>query len=169
VTQFEGPVLLDQRHDLARFDSGAPALDHWLRRRALRGQREGGSRTWVVTDDDRVVGYYASYTAVLLHEAAPSRARRNQPDPLPALLLARLAVDRSVQGHGVGAALLKHFVLMGLEVASLTGVRLLLVHAKDGTAASFYRRYGFEPTSFDELTLLLLLRDLDWTRRTDAT
>jgi GNAT superfamily N-acetyltransferase len=160
VSPYSGPVLLGADHNLDDFDCGVDSLNAWLREKAQHNQREGGSRTWVVTEQGRVIGYYASSTAVLLRADAPKRAARNQPDPLPAVLLARLAVDRKYQGVGLGRALLKHFLLKALEVAELTGVRILLVHAKDAGAANFYRQYGFEPSPVDELVLLLLVKDV---------
>ncbi len=88
------------------------------------------------------------------------RAARNQPDPLPAVLLGRLAVDRRYQGHGLGGALLKHFIVKSIEVAELIGVRVVLVHAKDSVAAAFYARFGFEPSPIDDLTMMLLVKDI---------
>jgi GNAT superfamily N-acetyltransferase len=160
VNHLSGPDLLTQAHVVDEFDCGEDHLNTWLRRRARRNQAEGSSRTWVVSDDERVVGFYASSAAVLLRTSATRRAARNQPDPLPALLLARLAVDQKHQGRGLGAALLKHFLLKSIEIADVTGVRGLLVHAKDPSAAAFYQRYGFEPSPIDDLTLMLLVKDL---------
>ena len=160
MSPYQGPELLGVSHDVEGFDCGNEALNAWLQRRAARNQREGSSRTWVVTDRTRVVGYYASATAVVARTEATGRAARNQPDPLPAMLLGRLAVDREHQGRGLATALLKHFLLKALEVADLTGLRLVLVHAKDRQAAGFYRHFGFEPSPIDDLTLMLLLKDI---------
>ena len=147
-----GPELLGDDHTLEGFDCGDDTLNRWLTSRARRNQAEGASRTWVVA-------YYASSTAVVLRSAATKRAARNQPDPLPALLLGRLAVDEAWQGHGLGAALLKHFVVKSLEVAQITGVRVLLVHTANPEAAAFYQRYGFEESPIYDLTLMLILKD----------
>lgn len=106
------------------FDCGNEVLNEWLRRRALHNQREGPSRTWVITDGVRVAAFYASSTAAVARTETTRRAARNQPDPIPAMLLGRLAVDRAHQNNGLAAALLKHFLLKTLEVAELTGVRL---------------------------------------------
>lgn len=160
MTRWVGPELLSHEHSIEGFDCGEEPLNRWLIERALHNQAEGGSRTWVVTDGARVVAYYASSTAVVLHAAATGRARRNQPDPLPAVLLGRLAVDIKHRGERLGAALLKHFILKSLEVAQITGVRILLVHAKNRTAADFYRRYNFEPSPIDDLTMMLLVKDI---------
>lgn len=114
-----------------------------------------------MTDEaSRVVGYYASSTTVVMRAEATKRAARNQPDPVPALLLGRLAVDRKHQGHGLAAALLRHFLLKSLEVAEVTGVRVLLVHAMDEQAAAFYRHNEFEPSPVDDLTMMLLVKDV---------
>ena len=160
-TVFAGPELLAADHLLAGFECGDDALDAWLVDRARWNQDDRSSRTWVVRVDRQVVAYYASSAAVVLRVAATKRAARNQPDPLPAVLLGRLAVDRRYQGHGLGAALLKHFILKSVEVAELIGVRVLLVHAKDSGVASFYARYGFESSPIDELTMMLLVKDID--------
>ncbi len=155
-----GPELLGDEHVVDAFDCGDETLSRWLTDRARRNQAGGASRTWVVSHHRRVVAYYASSTAVVLRSAATKRAARNQPDPLPALLLGRLAVDREWQHHGLGAALLKHFIVKSLEVAQITGVRLLLVHAASPEAAAFYQRFGFEQSPVDDPTLMLLLKDV---------
>ena len=160
MSAYRGPELLSDFHDAEGFDCGDETLNNWLRRRAGRNQREGSSRTWVVAQADRVVAYYASSTAVVARSEATRRAARNQPDPLPAMLLGRLAVDLDYQGEGLAAALLKHFLLTALEVAELTGLRLVLVHAKDEQTSSFYRHFGFEPSPIDDLTLMLLTKDI---------
>lgn len=160
MSRYHGPALLSTDHDTDDFDCGDETLDNWLKYLAPRNQREGSSRTWVVTDGTRVVAYYASSAAVLTRAEATGRAGRNQPDPLPAMLLGRLAVDREHQGRGLAAALLKHFLLKVLEVAEHTGVRIALVHAANDTAAGFYRHYGFEPSPVDDLTLMLLVKDI---------
>jgi GNAT superfamily N-acetyltransferase len=147
---------------LEGFDCGTPPLNEWLIRHALANQRTGTSRTWVVTDDEtgRVVGFYASATASVLRSAATRRAARNQPEDVPAVLLARLAADRNFAGRGLGAALLKHFIIKALEVAAVVGARVLLVHAQDDEARSFYLHHDFESSPIDELTLMRVIADL---------
>lgn len=157
-----GPELLSPDHVVVGFDCGNLPLNDWLVRRSIANQRSGASRTWVVTGDEtgRVVAYYASSTASIVRASATPRAARNQPTEIPAVLLARLAVDRSVAGRGIGAALLRHFLLKALEVATLVGVRVVLVHAQNESARNFYLRYEFEPSPFDDLTLMRVITDL---------
>jgi GNAT superfamily N-acetyltransferase len=156
-----GPEPLGPDHVLDGFDCEKASLNDWLVRRALTNQGSGASRTWVVVDDSgRVVAYYASATASILRGAATKRAARNQPEDVPAVLLARMAVDREHRGQGLGAALLKHFVLKALEVAALVGARVLLVHAEDEEARQFYLHHDFEPSPIDEFTLMRVIGDL---------
>ena len=158
---YRGPELLGPDHLLDGFDCGKDALNDWLLRRAFRNQQTGATRTWVVIDeDDRVIAYYASATASIIRSAATSRAARNQPQDIPAVLLARMAVDGKHHGHGLGSALLKHFVLKALEVAQVVGVRVLLVHAKDEEARTFYLHHDFTPSPVDDLTLMRVVQDI---------
>ena len=159
---YAGPAILTGDHVLDGFDCGKPALDEWLRNRALANQSSGTTRTWVVVEEgsSEVVAFYASSTASILRSSAPTRIRRNQPEQIPAILLARMAVDQRHRGKGLGAALLKHFMLKTLEVAQSVGVRVLLIHAKDDEAKTFYSHYGFVESSFDPLPSMMLLGDL---------
>jgi GNAT superfamily N-acetyltransferase len=156
---YSGPELLTPDHLLSGFDCGTAALNEWLVSRAVKNQTAGTTRTWVVVDTGtyEVVAFYASSTASILRESAPKRMTRNQPEELPAVLLARMAVDMRHQGRGLGAALLKHFMLKALEVAQSVGVRVLLIHAKDDAARSFYDHYGFVESPLDPLVLMMLL------------
>lgn len=152
------PQPLDTTHQLTAFDCGEPSLDEWLRRRALTNHLSGASRTFVVTDPDGVVrGYYALAAGALAHEMATSAVRRNMPDPVPVMVLARLAVDRRVQGGRVGAALLQDAVLRSQGVARNAGVRALLVHALHERARQFYAHYGFQSSPVHPMTLMLRL------------
>jgi len=158
---YAGPELLTGGHILSGFDCGKPALNEWLFHRALANQTTGTSRTWVAVElgSANVVAFYASATASIVRSSAPKRMRRNQPEVIPAILLGRMGVDVEHKGHGLGAALLKHFMLKSFEVAQSVGVRVLLVHAKDDEAKSFYMHYGFSESSLDPLTLVMLLAE----------
>ncbi len=137
------PELLTVAHPVAGFTCGDTSLDLWLKQRALRNQVSGASRVYVVCDDLRVVGYYALATGGLVAAEATGAIRRNMPNPIPAMVLGRLAVDVEWQGRGLGADLLRDAVLRTARVAGEVGVRVLLVHALNDRAARFYLRHGF--------------------------
>ena len=130
--EIRAPEHLTPAHDIAAFDSGIPALDDWLKRRALANEEAGGSRTYVVCAGGRVVGYYALATGGVAQEAATGRVRRNMPDPVPVMVLARLAVDRAYQDRGLGAGPLRDAILRILQASELGGLRAILVHAISG-------------------------------------
>jgi GNAT superfamily N-acetyltransferase len=153
------PEHLTAQHDLAAFDSGVPALDDWLKRRALANERAGGSRTYVVCAGGRVVGYYALATGGVAQEAATGRVRRNMPDPVPVMVLGRLAVDRVYQDRGLGAGLLRDALLRTMQAAELGGIRAILVHAISEEAKRFYERHGFVESPIDPMTLMIVIAD----------
>jgi GNAT superfamily N-acetyltransferase len=152
------PQPLAAVHVLGDFECGEPALDEWLKRRALNNQQSGASRTFVVVDDEqRVSGFYALAAGAVAHQMAPSSVRRNMPDPVPVMVLGRLAVDRRAQGIQLGAALLQDAVHRAIAVSQNTGVRALLVHALHEQAKTFYEHYGFQESPAHPMTLMLRL------------
>ncbi len=156
--QLGAPEPLAASHRLDDFECGEAALDDWLKRRALSNQSSGASRSFVVTDEGgHVRGYYAMAAGAVSHRLATSGVRRNMPDPVPVMVLARLAVDRGAQGLHLGAALLQDAVSRAVAVAQNAGVRALLVHALDEKARQFYEHYGFQPSPTHPLTLMLRL------------
>jgi predicted N-acetyltransferase YhbS len=157
--KFTEPGPLTTEHDIAGFRCGEDSLDTWLRRFALTNQASGSARTFVTCLNDRVVGYYALASGTVSRASAPERVAKAMPEPVPVLLLARLAVDQSVQGQGLGWRLLRDAILRTLQVADHVGVRALLAHALDQSAADFYARYDFQPSPTDPLHMLLLLKD----------
>jgi GNAT superfamily N-acetyltransferase len=157
--EISAPEHITPAHDVAAFDSGIPALDDWLKRRALANEEAGGSRTYVVCAGSRVVGYYALATGGVAQEAATGRVRRNMPDPVPVMVLARLAVDRTYQDRGLGAGLLRDAILRILQAAELGGIRAILVHAISAEAKRFYERHGFVESPTDPMTLMITMAD----------
>lgn len=156
------PEPLERAHDRASFTCGEPELDRWLAEYALGAQTADTARVFVTTDGHRVVGYYALAAAQLQPEDASERALKGQPRgrPVPAVLLARLAVDMAHQGKGLGRSLLQDAMLRAREVADELGVRVMLVHAKHEQASRWYKRFGFEESPTDPLHLILLTKDL---------
>jgi GNAT superfamily N-acetyltransferase len=154
------PAPLGSQHELDRFASGVDSLDQWLTRRALKNQTSGASRTFVVCDGARVLAYYALASGAVAVDEAPGRFRRNMPDPVPVVVLARLAVDRSLQGRGIGRALMRDAGLRVLQAADTIGIRGLIAHALSENAKGFYLQLGFEPSPLDPMTLMITLADL---------
>ncbi len=145
--------------DTTNFDSGEPSLDEYLRNRALANHAQGASRCFVTCRDNRVVGYYALASASVHHRDVGGKVRRNLPDPVPVILLSRLAVDRTEQGTGLGKNLLRDAILRSVEASEIIDVRALLVHAHNDTARTFYSHFDFEASPTDPLHLLLLIKD----------
>ncbi len=154
------PEKLVADHDLAGFDSGEPALDDWLRRWALTNEGSGSSRTYVVCSEKRVVGYYALAVGAVAHTGAPGRVKRNMPDPIPVMVLGRLAVDKDFQGRGIGSGLLRDAVLRTVQAAEIAGIRAILVHALSDTAKRFYQRHGFIASPIEPMTVMITVAEL---------
>ncbi len=153
------PEKLEPDHDLSSFDSGTPVLDDWLRRRALPNQESGASRTYVVCAGNRVVGYYALAAGAIAQGEATGRTRRNMPDPVPVMVIGRLAIESSHQERGLGRALLRDAVLRTMQAADIAGIRAMLVHAISEDARRFHERYRFRPSPVDPMTLMITKRD----------
>jgi GNAT superfamily N-acetyltransferase len=149
---------LEDGHDRAVFDCGAPVLDVYLRNYALQNQKRGIVRNYVTTNKDSkiIVAYYSLVYSCLDQKLLPAKLTKGLGKyDIPIMLLARLAVDRREQSKGLGKALLKDAVLRTMQAAEIAGLKLLLVHAKDESAAEFYRKHGFEPVIDDPLKLFL--------------
>jgi len=162
VPRFSDAEPLTVDHDVSTFDCGVDSLNLWLKRHALHAASSGSARTRVIRDNehDRVVGYHAMAAASISPAQATARAAKGMPrHPIPAVLLARLAVDTDVRGRGIGAWLLRDAILRALSVSAELGVRVMLVHAIDDDARAFYLGHGFEPSPTDALNLQLLLKD----------
>ncbi|HEX6119400.1 MAG TPA: GNAT family N-acetyltransferase [Dongiaceae bacterium] len=149
------PEPISAAHDLTQFDCGNQDLNDWLRQRALASEGRS-ARTFVLCEGRRVAGYYSLATGSIERDGLPgAKLRRNLPEAIPIIVLGRLAVDLSCRGRGFGAGLLKEAILKTIMASEIAGVRALVVHAIDDTAAAFYRKYGFRPSSLNERTLLL--------------
>lgn len=148
-------------HQLDGFDCGKEELNRFLIRHALSNQRAGSAQTYVLAQDLKVVGYYSLAAGAVTHYEATERVKKGQARyAIPVILLARLALDKAIQGQGIGPALLKDSLLRAAHAADTVGARALLVHAKDSQARSFHERFGFEPSPTDALHLLLIMQDL---------
>lgn len=143
---FERPRPIASPDDCAGFSSAEPSLNEWLARRALRNEKAGNSRTFVTIERSTgvVAGYYCLSSSSLIRDDAPREMRRNAPDPIPVILIGRLAVDTRFEGRGLGASLLQDAVLKGIQASRLIGAQAFIVHALSASAVSFSTRFGFE-------------------------
>ena len=156
--KLSAPQPLSAEHRYESFACGESSLDDWLRRRALVNQTTGASRTFVVADESGLVmAYYALAAGAVSHQKSPGNIRRNMPDPIPVMVLARLAVDQRLQGQHIGGALLQDALQRAVSVAQNIGVRALLMHASNERARQFYAHYGFVPSPANPMTLMLPL------------
>lgn len=157
--RFAAPDKLSPNHDLSHFQCGEPTLDDWLRRRALGNEESGASRTYVLCFENRVVAYYALAVGAVTHADAPGRVRRNMPDPVPVMVIGRLAIDQSMQGQSIGASLLRDAILRTIQASEIAGIRAILVHAISDRARRFYEKWGFIPSPVDPMTLMISLAE----------
>lgn len=154
------PEPLSSNHKLAEFTCGEAVLDDWLKQRGMKNQAQCAARTFVVCKQgtQNVAGFYSLATGSVNHAEATGSLRRNMPDPIPVIILARLAVDLSFRGKGLGADLLHDAVLRCYRVAENIGVRSVMVHALNEQAKEFYLNHGFKASQMQDRTLFLKLQ-----------
>lgn len=152
---------LAKHHDLSSFDCGKPSLNDWLRRFALTNQQNDSARTYILHRAGKVVGYYSLSAGSVRKEESPTRiAKGLARHPVGVILLARLAVDHTEHGTGLGKILLMDALSRALAASDAIGARAVLVHALDEGAVAFYKKFGFEPSPLDPKQLMLLMKDL---------
>ena len=161
MAELSAPTPLLATHVTDEFDCGEPALNDWLKKRALKNENSGASRTFVVCQDNHVVGYYVLATGSVMHKQAPSKVRRNMPDPVPVMILGRLAVSKNMQSAGLGRGLLRDAILRTLGVSKQAGIKALLVHALSDAAHKFYIQCGFIESPLDPMILMITLKDAE--------
>ena len=161
-TGFSKIEKLSKTHELNQFSCGHDSLDEWLKKYALSNQVGESAKTYVTTRSNAVVGYYALMAGSIHVERSSTRAAKGQPrnGAVPIALLARLAVDQTCQGQGLGTALLKDALIRCANAADVIGVRAVLVHALDEEARRFYQRFDFEESPADGMTLMLMMKDI---------
>ena len=155
--RLSAPQPLSDQHRLADFDSGEPSLDDWLKRRAARNQDNGASRSYVVCEGNAVIGYYCLAAGAIGQAEAPSRLKRNRPDPIPVLVLGRLAIHKDQHQKGIGTALLNDAIRRAIQAADIAGITALLVQAISEQARRFYLSRGFVESPIKPMTLCLML------------
>ena len=164
--RYTAPAHIEEHHELTAFDCGQPELNAWLRRQALRNEASGAWPTYVTGVEGRIVGYYALATGAAARAAATGKVRRQMPDPIPVMIIGRLAVDARYQGRGLGYGLLRSALLRTLHVATQTGIRAVLLHAMTADAKRFYQRAGFHESPVDPMTMMIAIADIEKALRT---
>lgn len=153
------PEKLNSLHQVENFDSGNSQLDDWLKHRGWKNELEGASRTYVLCLGKVVVAYYCLANGAVAQTIATGRVRRNMPDPIPVMVIGRLAVDRQWQNQGIGRAMLRDAILRTLQAAEIAGIRAILVHAISEDARLFYQKYGFTASVIDPMILMVKVSD----------
>lgn len=159
------PELLKSTHKLVNFDCGQQELNEWLLKKAVKSQQRNNSKVYVVTEQvsGQVIGYYAIAMGSVQRASAIGKLRRNSPDPIPMIVLARLAVDTDYHGQGIGAGLLKDCVLRSAHAMNVVGGAGILVHAIDDSAKYFYQKFGFVESPLAKMTLMARTCDIELT------
>lgn len=159
--RLDAPTPLLKVHKLESFDCGNLALNEYLQSLAFQNHQSGLARTYVAARGKRVLGFYSLAFSIIDHQSSTSRVAKGlPPHPIPIMLLARLAVDISEHGRGLGKGLLKDAIQRTLQAAEIGGLRAMVVHAKNKNAQAFYAKYGFDPSPTNELHLMLLIKDM---------
>jgi GNAT superfamily N-acetyltransferase len=154
------PEPLGQQHRIDEFDCGKSALNDWLLSHARQAQGSGSAKTFVVSENGRVAGYFSLTVGQVDTIEAPERIRKGMGQyPIPVVILARLAVNRQDQGCGIGVGMLQDAIRRTLLIAEQAGIRAMLTHPIDEEASRFYTRFGFIASPLRERQLLLLLKD----------
>lgn len=148
------PTPLGENQDLAGFDCGEPSLNQWLISHARKNQGKGASRTYVLTDDQCVIGYFSLSNGHISRVVAPGRISRNMPEPIPVIIMGRLAVHIDHQHRGLGSDLLRDAFLRARKASEISAARALLIHALNNKAKQFYLHHGFFESPVDPLTLM---------------
>lgn len=169
---FQAPQLITAAHSTQTFDCGKAPLNEFLQLHALTNSQSGNSRTFIVADTahadtahadtaHNVVGYYSLAATSIAYEAAPERVKQGQPRyPIPAILMARFAVDHTQQGKGLGRALFRDALLRSLNITQELGARAFVVDAKDEDALRFYQQFNMMVEPSNALRLYLLFKDV---------
>jgi GNAT superfamily N-acetyltransferase len=155
-----GPAPLAEHHELDEFSSGEASLDDWLKKRARANHAGGASRVFVTCEGNRVAGYYSLSSSSVIHEIVPGHFRRNMPDPIPTVLLGRLAIDKEWQGQGIGRSLFRDAAIRVSQAAEAIGVRGIVVHAISDEARKFWKAIGFSECPHVPMTLVVTLQDI---------
>jgi GNAT superfamily N-acetyltransferase len=160
TVKYSPPQRISRQHIIENFDCGETSLNDWLKKRALKNDLADASRTYVVCCEDTVVAYYSLHLGCIQHSEAVRKIKRNMPDPIPTIVLGRLAVDKLHQGKGLARALIKDLFLRAIQVSELAGTKAVLVKALDDKVTAFYQSFGFVQSKSDPLLLMKAIAEI---------
>ncbi|MCA6509432.1 MAG: GNAT family N-acetyltransferase [Pseudanabaena sp. M109S1SP2A07QC] len=153
------PEKINPSHQVDQFDCGNIQLNNWLKHRAFKNEIQGASRTYVVTVENVVVAYYCLANGAIAQTISTGKVKRNMPDPIPVMIIGRLAVDQNWQAKGIGKALLRDAILRTLQASEIAGIRAVLVEAISEEAKQFYEKCGFTVSPIAPMTLIITIND----------
>ena len=160
TVKYSPPQRISKEHIVENFDCGETSLNDWLKKRALKNDLGDASRTYVVCCENIVVAYYSLHLGCIQHSEAVRKIKRNMPDPIPAIVLGRLAVDELHQGKELAKALVKDMFLRAIQVSDLAGTKAVLVKALNDRVTAFYQSFGFVPSKTDPLLLMKAIAEV---------
>ncbi|MEM8719106.1 MAG: GNAT family N-acetyltransferase [Cyanobacteria bacterium P01_G01_bin.39] len=160
IVKYSPPQRISKEHIVENFDCGETSLNDWLKKRALKNDLTDASRTYVVCCENIVVAYYSLHLGCIQHSEAVRKIKRNMPDPIPAIVLGRLAVDTSHQGKGLARALIKDMFLRVIQVADLAGTKAVLVKALNDRVTAFYQSFGFVQSKTEPSLLMKAIAEV---------
>ena len=162
TAEYSQSKTLSKLHDRTDFDCEVEQLNDYLKKYAFQNQKKDSARTYVVTiDENKIVGYYTLAFGSVSHEEATEEVSQGLGKyPIPVILLARLAVDKSQKGKGLGKALVRDALIRAIQAADIAGLRAFLIHAKDENAKNFYQKLGFISSPLNELHLFMSMRNI---------
>lgn len=158
--KYSPPQRISSGHILENFDCGETSLNNWLKKRAFKNDVGDASRTYVVCCNNLVVAFYSLHLGAIQHSEAVRKIKRNMPDPIPAIVLGRLAVDVNHQGQGLAKALMKDMFLRAIQVSDLAGTKAILVKALNDKVTAFYQSFGFVQSKSDSLLLMKAIAEV---------
>lgn len=158
--QINKPEPLNSKHNLTEFSCGNETLDDWLIKRALKNQKNGASRTFVIEQNNQVIGYYALASGSIERLSTPKNLTRNMPEPIPVAILARLAVDIKYQNQNLGSRLLRDAMKKILYASNKIGIKAMMVHAISESAKMFYLQFGFKESPNNPMLLFYSVKDI---------
>lgn len=160
MNKYSIPQSISPDHFVEDFDCGEETLNTWLKKKALKNEIENNSRTTVICVENKVVAYYSICTGCVYHKDLSRKYKQNSPDPIPSLVLGRLAVDLEHQGNDLSLDMIQEVYLKAYKLSELVGIKVVVVNALNEKIVNYYKKFGFVPSKTDPLLLLKSLAEI---------